>query len=89
VSLAGEVPAEYSLFGEGGARCVVSVSPEKVAAVLATARQYEVAAREIGKVTADGALRIEVKGRTVFESSLDPLYDAWANSLERSLNLPR
>jgi len=81
-----DVPAEFSLFGERGARCVVSVSPAKVGAVLETARQYKVAAREIGRVTADGALRIEAKGRTVVESSLDSLYDAWAKSLERTLS---
>jgi len=78
-------PTEFSLFGERGARCVVSASPAKVGAVLETARQYQVAAREIGRVTADGALRIEAKGRTVVESSLDSLYDAWAKSLERTL----
>jgi phosphoribosylformylglycinamidine synthase subunit PurL len=79
-------PTEFSLFGERGARCVVSVSPAKVGAVLETARQYQVAAREIGRVTADGALRIEVQGRTVVESPIDSLYDAWANSLERTLS---
>ena len=86
LSIEDGAPAEFSLFGERGARCVVSASPAKVGAVLETARQCEVAAREIGRVTADGALRIEAKGRTVVESSLDSLYDAWANSLERAIN---
>jgi phosphoribosylformylglycinamidine synthase len=85
VKLDDEAPAELALFGERGARCVVSVAAENVGAVLATARQYGVEGREIGKVTADSALRIEMKGRAVVESTLDSLYDAWANSLERTL----
>ena len=85
VKLNDELPAELALFGERGARCVVSVAAENVGAVLATARQYGVGGREIGKVTADGALRIEIKGRAVVESTLDSLYDAWANSLERTI----
>jgi phosphoribosylformylglycinamidine synthase subunit PurL len=85
VDLDDSAPAEFSLFGESGARCVVSISPANLAAVLATARQYGVTAREIGKVTADNAFRIEIKGRAVIDSPVDSLYDAWANSLERFL----
>src|SRR5881296_413343 len=43
-------PAESVLFGERGARAVVSASPSKLARVLKIARQYHVAARELGKV---------------------------------------
>jgi len=63
----------------------VSVSPSKLAAVLDTARQYDVAARELGKVTMHSALRIEHNACAVIDSPLDPLRDAWANSLERTL----
>jgi phosphoribosylformylglycinamidine synthase II len=78
-------PAEYALFGERGARAIVSVAPENLPAVLATARQYGVAAREIGKVHLAPALRIEYKGLAVVDSPLDALRDVWANSLERTL----
>jgi phosphoribosylformylglycinamidine synthase subunit PurL len=77
--------AEYALFGERGARMVVSVSPEKLAAVRNTARQYGVGAHEIGKVTSDDALRIEYKGRAVVSAPVPSLRDSWANSLERAL----
>jgi len=77
---------ECALFGERGARCVVSVAPTKLAAVLATARQYGVGAREIGTVNLAGSLRIEYKGSAVIDSPLDRLRDVWANSLERTLN---
>jgi phosphoribosylformylglycinamidine synthase len=78
-------PAELELFGERGARCVVSAAPAKLAAVVRTARQYGVAAHEIGRVTARGALRIEYQGRAVIDSPVDALRDVWANALERTL----
>jgi phosphoribosylformylglycinamidine synthase len=85
LSLDDSAPAEFSVFGERGARAIVSVAAAKLAAVLAIARQYNVAAREIGQVTRDDAFRIEHKGRAVIESSVDSLQDTWANSLERAL----
>jgi phosphoribosylformylglycinamidine synthase len=77
--------AEFALFNERGARTIVSVTPSKLAAVLDTARQYNVAARELGHVTRDGSFRIEHKGRAVIDSSVETLRDAWAHSLERTL----
>src|SRR5215472_11407442 len=76
-------PSEFSLFSERGARAIVSLAPENLAAVLAIARQYNVAAFEIGRVTGDDAFRIEHQGRAVIESPVASLRDAWANSLER------
>ena len=69
VAVPEDVGAEYALFGERGARVVVSVSPEKLGALRTTARQYGVGAHEIGKVTADNALRIEYKGQAVVSRS--------------------
>jgi len=85
INLADSAPAELALFNERGARAVVSVTPSKLAHVLNTARQYNVAARELGQVTRDGSFRIEHKGRAVIDSSIESLRDAWANSLERSV----
>jgi phosphoribosylformylglycinamidine synthase II len=85
VTLDAEGPAEHPLFNERGARCILSVSPTKLAAVLATARQYGVGAREIGKVKLNNALRIEYKGSAVVDSPIDTLRGIWANSLERTL----
>jgi phosphoribosylformylglycinamidine synthase len=78
-------PAEATLFNEHGARVIVSVAPAKLAAVLDTARQYNLAACELGQVTHDGSFRIEVKGRAVIDSSVETLRDAWAHSLEGML----
>jgi len=85
VSLNETSPAEYALFGEHGARCIVSVSPANLAAVLATARQYNVDARELGKVTRDATFRIEIQEHAAIDSPLDVLRNVWANSLERTL----
>jgi phosphoribosylformylglycinamidine synthase len=79
------IPSEFALFNERGARAVVSVTPSKLAAVLDTARQYKVAAHQIGQVTRGDAFRIEYKGRAMIDSSFETLRDAWAHSLERAL----
>jgi phosphoribosylformylglycinamidine synthase len=78
-------PEELALFGERGARAVISVARGKLAAVLSTARQYGVGAQEIGKASHDSSLRIEYRGRTVIDSPVDSLRNTWANSLERKL----
>ncbi len=85
VKLEAESPAEAAAFNERGARAVVSVTPSKLAAVLDTARQYKVVAREIGQVTRGDAFRIQHKGREVINSSVETLRGAWAHSLERTL----
>jgi phosphoribosylformylglycinamidine synthase II len=85
VSFNENAPAEYALFSERGARCVVSVSPTNLAALLATARQYKVGAQELGHVTQDNTLRIELKGHVAIDSPLGGLRDVWANSLARTL----
>jgi phosphoribosylformylglycinamidine synthase len=83
--LPGNGPAEGALFGERGARAVVSVKSSQLARVLDTARQYNVEAYEIGKVIRGDAFCIEYEGRAVIASSVPALRDAWANSLERVL----
>jgi phosphoribosylformylglycinamidine synthase len=78
-------PAEVALFGERGARAVVSVARSSLARVLAIARQYGVAAQEAGQVTGDGEFRIELSGHSAIRESVAVLRGAWANSLERML----
>jgi phosphoribosylformylglycinamidine synthase len=85
VQLDDPAPAESLLFGERGARVVVSVSLAKLARVLEIARQYHVAARELGKVIREGSFRIQYKGGAVIDSPIETLRDAWAHSLERTL----
>ncbi len=87
VELPEDAAAEYALFGERGARVVVSVSPEKLGALRTTARQYGVGAHEIGKVSRDNTLRIQYKGHAVISAAVPALRDIWAHALERSLKI--
>jgi len=84
VSLTSKETDEGALFGERGARAIVSVTPENVAAVRQVAAQYEVAALEIGRVTR-GDFCIELNGQTVVSADPPSLTDAWAGALERLL----
>jgi phosphoribosylformylglycinamidine synthase len=77
--------AEFAVFGERGARCVISVAPAKLAALQGIARQYGVQASEVGQVISGPSLSIEYQGRTVIDSPVESLRDVWANSLERTL----
>jgi phosphoribosylformylglycinamidine synthase II len=87
VSLQGEGNAESALFGERGARAIVTLPAGNVGAVLATARQYKLGACEIGRVTRGNALRIQYKGSVVVEVPVSALKDTWANALQRSLGI--
>jgi phosphoribosylformylglycinamidine synthase subunit PurL len=79
------VAAEFALFGERGARAIVSVKAGSVARVLETARQYQVTAEQIGQVIRDKDLRIEYKGHAAIDSPVEELRDVWTHSLERAV----
>lgn len=87
ISLPGDAPAEYALFSERGARAIVSVAPAQLGTVLATAKEHNVTATQLGKVTSDNAFRIEYKGHTAVQSGVSALKDIWAHSVERSLRI--
>ncbi len=85
ISLTSKEPDEAALFGEGGARAVVSVTPENLAAVRRIAAQYEVAAVEVGRVV-QGEFRIELNGRTAVSAEVPSLADGWNGAIERLLS---
>ncbi|HXM93258.1 MAG TPA: phosphoribosylformylglycinamidine synthase subunit PurL [Candidatus Dormibacteraeota bacterium] len=80
-------PAEFILFGERGARAIVSVKPASLARLQEIARQYIVALHDIGNVTGDSILRIQSNESAIIESSVEVLRDVWAHSLERTLKV--
>jgi len=84
VSLTSKEPDEAALFGERGARAIVSVTPENVAAARGIAAQYELAVVEVGRVSR-GEFRIELNGRTVVSAEVPTLADAWGGAFERLL----
>jgi phosphoribosylformylglycinamidine synthase len=88
VRLEGSEPAEAALFGERGARAVVSVPCESLVHLGQIAAQYQVESREVGTVTR-GEFRIQYNGRTVVSAAAESLRDAWAGALEQALRSQR
>jgi phosphoribosylformylglycinamidine synthase len=84
VSLTSKGSDEAALFGERGARAVVSVTPANLARVLSLAAQYGVSAVEIGSVTR-GEFRIELNGKAIVSADVPSLANAWSGALERLL----
>jgi phosphoribosylformylglycinamidine synthase len=85
IKIEDDTPAESAVFGERGARAVVSVSPVSLNNVMQTAQKYAVSAVQIGEVTANGIFRIELNGSAIIEEPVETLRDIWAHSLERAL----
>ena len=90
VSLTSKEPDEAALFGERGARAVVSVTPENLArCALGLRHNMKWQSREVGRVTR-GEFRIELNGRTVVSADVPSLADAWSwSSSERLLERRR
>lgn len=76
--------AEYLLFGERGARAVVSCRASELARLEAIARQYRVAVRRLGRVSR-GDFRIQLNGEPVVSAPVESLREIWATALERAL----
>ena len=79
-SFTNDEPAESALFGERGARAIVSVAPEALARFREVARQYELVAHDVGRVTR-GDFRITLNGRAAIAAPSSKLREAWAGSL--------
>ncbi len=77
-------PAEAALFGERGARAIVSASPDRLARIEAIARQWKVIALQAGKITR-GEFRIEYKGALAVRGDLESLRKVWEQSLPEAL----
>ncbi|HKM91222.1 MAG TPA: phosphoribosylformylglycinamidine synthase subunit PurL [Candidatus Acidoferrales bacterium] len=84
VALEGAEPAEWALFGERGARAIVTAARGALADIERFAAQYELGLRTLGTVT-QGTIRIGYNGREVVASPVTSLRAAWAESLERML----
>jgi phosphoribosylformylglycinamidine synthase II len=80
---AGEL-AEVALFGERGARAVVSLSPASLARLDRVAAQYGVAANRIGTVTRN-EFRIQLNGTPVIKGDVTSFRKAWSESLAAAI----
>ncbi|MFZ3218323.1 MAG: phosphoribosylformylglycinamidine synthase subunit PurL [Candidatus Acidiferrales bacterium] len=76
--------AEGALFGERGARAVVSLAPASLARVNAIAAQYQIHARQIGTVTR-GEFRIQYEGAAVIQGSIESFRRVWSESLPKAI----
>jgi phosphoribosylformylglycinamidine synthase subunit PurL len=76
--------AEFALFGERGARAVVSLASGSLARVEAIAAQYDIKIQQIGAVTR-GDFRIQLKGVPVIQGKMDSFRQAWGESLAHSI----
>jgi phosphoribosylformylglycinamidine synthase subunit PurL len=83
-----EVPADGVLYGEDGARAVVSAATGDVAAVLALAAEHGVPAYRAGRVGApDGALELRVGGR-LFTWDIGALRQTYFMAIPRRMRHP-
>jgi phosphoribosylformylglycinamidine synthase len=90
VALESAHPAEFTLFGETGARAIVTARPSSLARVLQIAAQYKVSARPIGKVTdkvTRGDFSIQLNGQSRIRGEVDSLRQIWASSLTETLQV--
>ncbi len=74
-------PLEAALFGERGARAIISVSPDSLARIREIARKWNVTLEQLGRVTR-GAFSISVNGSSAIASPLSRLREAWSGSLQ-------
>jgi len=80
----GHTPAELALFGEQGARAIVSLSPASLARVTEIAAQYKVNSQRIGTVSR-GEFRIQYNGSTVIHGDVTSLRKTWSQSLPAAI----
>jgi phosphoribosylformylglycinamidine synthase subunit PurL len=76
--------AESALFGERGARAVVSTSPSLLARVNQIAAQWRVRTQHIGSVTRQD-FRIQYNGALLIQGGVDRFRQIWAESLAKAL----
>jgi phosphoribosylformylglycinamidine synthase II len=81
-SIATDEPLESALFGERGARAIVSCAPGSLARVRDIARQCKVAVVELGRVTRGGDFIVAVNGKAAIQAPREELHASWADSLK-------
>jgi phosphoribosylformylglycinamidine synthase subunit PurL len=82
---AGDGPAESALFGERGARAVISLASAQLAGVSKIAAQCNVKVRRIGAVTR-GEFRIQYGGAPAIRGDVASFRKTWGESLSVTLD---
>jgi phosphoribosylformylglycinamidine synthase len=84
ITLHSEAPAELALFGEAGARAIVSLPHAALAPLQHVAAQWGVTAQVIGRVTR-GPFQLSFNGATALSDSPASLRAIWAGAIERAV----
>jgi phosphoribosylformylglycinamidine synthase II len=84
VSIDSGEPAEPGLFGERGARVVVSLAAASLARVTAIAAQWNVTVQRIGTVSR-GPFRIQYRGKPVIHGDMNTFRRIWSGTLEKTI----
>ena len=84
IALPGHDPAEFALFGERGARALVSLPSDSLARLRAYAAQWNVGVYTTGTVT-NGEFGILLSGRVLVRAPVSELRRCWAKSLEQAI----
>lgn len=84
VEIKSALPDELTVFGERGARVVVSATSASLAHVNRIAAQYEVTVQSIGTVTRS-KFRIQLNGIEVIQGTVDSYRKPWGESLQKAI----
>ena len=79
-------PAESALFGERGARVVVTAAAASLARINQIAAQYKVSVQPIGTVVRS-EFRIQYNGSPVIQGSLESFQQPWSDSLQKAIEI--
>jgi phosphoribosylformylglycinamidine synthase len=77
-------PPEVALFGERGARAVVTAGAASLARANEIAAQYKVSVQNIGTV-ARNEFRIQLNGSSVIQGSVESFQKPWSESLQKAI----
>jgi phosphoribosylformylglycinamidine synthase subunit PurL len=84
IDLAAGEPAESAIFGESGARAIVTAPAASLARVNQIAAQCQVSAQNIGTVLR-GEFRIQCNGSLVIQGTVDSFRRPWAESIQKAI----
>ena len=79
-------PAESALFGERGARVVVTAAAASLARINPIAAQYKVSVQPIGTVVRS-EFRIQYNGSPVIQGSVESFQQPWSDSLQKAIEI--
>jgi phosphoribosylformylglycinamidine synthase subunit PurL len=83
--VAGELAAEFVLFGEDASRILISCDPNNVGRIQQVAVKYALSAENIGSTVPDN-LEIRVDGKVSAAAAVSELKKVWAGALEAALH---